>query len=138
MPRLKHDPPLPSPAQLRACENRGFLQRVELLDGRTCLARAAWYAPATDSGVVQLIELTAHPHHRRGGHASTVLGEVIAQSRALCKLKRRPLRRLWIAIEQKSQVLARAFLTKHAFHHTVTIPDLMKGQDVLVYVRSFD
>jgi ribosomal protein S18 acetylase RimI-like enzyme len=47
-------------------------------------------------------------------------------------------RRLWVAVEQRNQVIARAFLTHMGFHHTSTIRDLLSDQDVLVYVYSFD
>ena len=106
--------------------------------GRRLVGHAAWYAPATDVGVVQLVDLSIADADRRQGHASALLGEVIAQSRALCRQRGVPFRRLWVAVEQKSQVLARAFLTRHGFHHTATIPELMKKQDLLVYVKSLD
>jgi hypothetical protein len=48
------------------------------------------------------------------------------------------LRRLWVSVEQKTQVIARAFLTQHGFHHTATMKELLADQDALIYVRTFD
>jgi GNAT superfamily N-acetyltransferase len=132
--KLTHDPPLPA----RAVEGASFLQRVALLDGRRLVGAAAWYLPAGDDGAAQLVDLVVEPELRRKGHGGTLLDDAIAQARALCKLRRIPLRRLWVAVEHVRQVNARSFLTKHGFHHTSTIPDLLRKQDLLVYVRSFD
>jgi GNAT superfamily N-acetyltransferase len=133
--QFTHLPPLPRAIDARITS---FLQRIELRDGRITVGHAAWHLTDLDEGVVQLVDLTIEPKLQRRGHAGAMLNEAIAQATALCKLKRVPLRRLWVALEQKSQVLARAFLTKHGFHHTSSVPDLLRDQDLLVYVRSFD
>jgi ribosomal protein S18 acetylase RimI-like enzyme len=130
-----YTPPVPRAANGKLSS---FLQRIELREGRHVLARAAWHSIDLDDGVVQLVELNVDATHQRRGHASALLNETIAQSRALSKLARVPLRRIWVAIGQKSQVIARAFLTRHGFHHTSTVNDLLRDQDLLVYVRAFD
>ena len=131
--RFAHAPPPPAkPAA-------SFLQRIQLSDARGQLIGAAvWHLNTVDEGVVQLVELTVDPKLRRQGHAGALLDESIAQARSVCRMKRVPLRRMWVALEQKSQVLARSFLTKHGFHHTSSVTDLLRDQDLLVYVRSFD
>lgn len=133
MNRILREPSLP-----KAFSGESFLQRLEIFHGKTRLGHAVWHLSSADEGVMQLVELQVQPDHRRAGHASVLLNDAIAQARALCKLRRVPLRRMWVPVEQKSQVLARSFLTRHGFHHTSTISELMKDQDVLVYVRSFD
>jgi ribosomal protein S18 acetylase RimI-like enzyme len=135
MTRFAHDPP-PPPRTVDA--QTSFTQRVELLDGKRFVGGALWHLPAGNEGVVQLVELVVHPDLRRHGHAGALLNEVIAQAKALCRARRQPLRRVWVGVEHKTQVIARSFLTKHGFHHTATIADLLRDQDLLVYVRSFD
>jgi hypothetical protein len=131
--RLTQDPPLP-----RMAGAQPFLQRITLYDGREAIGSAVWYLPAGRDGVVQLIELTVPAARHRQGHAGTILTQVLTSAKALCALKKIPLRRVWFAIEQKTQVLGRSFLTRHGFHHTSTIPELLRKQDVLIYVKSFD
>ena len=133
--QFTHTPPLPRAIDAKLTS---FLQRIELRAGRVTLGHAAWHLVDIDEGVVQIVDLTVDPTLHRRGHAGALLNEAIAQARALCMLKRFPLRRCWVALEQKSHVRARAFLTKHGFHHTSSVPDLLRDQDLLVYVRSFD
>ena len=130
-----HTPPLPRAIDARS---NSFLQRIDLRDARHPIGHAVWHLIDLDEGVVQLVELTIDPKLRRRGHAGALLNESIAQAKAMCKLRRVPLRRLWVALGQKSQVHARAFLTRHGFHHTSSVTDLLRDQDLLVYVRSFD
>ena len=131
--RFVHTPPGPPPKPVAT-----FLQRIELRDARQLVGEAVWHLNSMDEGVVQLVELTVDAALRRKGHAGALLNEVIGQARAVCKLRRVPLRRIWVPLEQKSQVVARSFLTKHGFHHTASVTDLLRDQDLLVYVRSFD
>ena len=136
MPNFRHEPELPSSGS--AIERDGFSQTIQLRDGDKTLATALWYAPAGQQGVVQLIELTVDPSHCRHGLGSSLLREVIQQAISLHNLRKRRLRRIWVSVGQKTQVIARAFLTQHGFHHTATIKELLDHQDALVYVRTFD
>ena len=132
-PRFVHAPPPPAKPVAT------FLQRIELRDARDQrIGAAVWHLNTVDEGVVQLVELTVDPKLRRHGHAGALLNEAITQARSVCRMKRVPLRRMWVALEQKGQVLARSLLTKHGFHHTSSVTDLLRDQDLLVYVRSFD
>jgi hypothetical protein len=63
---------------------------------------------------------------------------VYAQVQAYFRARRIVPRRLWIAVEQKTQIIGRSFLTGLGFHHVATVSNLMKDQDALVYTRSFD
>jgi ribosomal protein S18 acetylase RimI-like enzyme len=136
MSTFNHDPPLP-PSFPRDTHT-GFAQSITLHEADQPLALARWHAPSGEQGVVQLVELTVDPAHRRRGLGSALLREVIQQATALHQLKHFRLRRLWISVEQKTQVIARAFLTQHGFHHTATIKELLDHQDAMVYVRTFD
>ena len=135
MPDVTFDPPLP-----RAGSNsdQPFLQRIVLFDGSGELARAAWHTTGRD-GVVQLVDLVVAPQHRRRGHGAQLLNVVVEQTRSFFRLRApQALRRIWVNVEQKNQVIARSFLTRHGFHHIATIPDVARNQDLLVYVKSFD
>jgi ribosomal protein S18 acetylase RimI-like enzyme len=133
---FKHEPPLPS--SLPRAEREGFLQTIQIPGGSDVLATACWHAPSGREGVVQLIELSVDPAQRRQGLGTALLREVMQQATALHKAKRIRLRRMWISVEQKTQVNGRAFLTKHGFHHNATITELLDDQDALLYVRTFD
>lgn len=133
MPELLHDPPLPR----KPAADEPFLQRVTLVRGGVTLGRATWLDPARD-GVVQIVELTVSAAHRRKGHGTALLNETVAQAGAICRLRGRQLRRIWVAVEQKSQVIARAFLTQRGFHHVATLEEILQKQDLLIYLRSFD
>jgi GNAT superfamily N-acetyltransferase len=131
-----HQPPIP--LSMSGDEWDGFAQTIRLSEGGKMLAIARWHASAREQGVVQLVELTVHPSHCRRGLGSALLNEVLQQAIVLHQLKKLRLRRIWVSIEQKTQVIARAFVTRHGFHHTATIKDLLDHQDALIYVRTFD
>jgi GNAT superfamily N-acetyltransferase len=135
MSDLTFDPALPTAGS--ECD-RPFLQRIALLHGNDLLAHAAWHTTG-HGGVAQLVDLFVAPEHRRQGHASRLLNAVVEQARLFFRSRAaQTLRRVWVAVEQKDQVIARSFLTRHGFHHIATIPDVSRNQDLLVYVKSFD
>jgi len=43
-----------------------------------------------------------------------------------------------MTIEQKDQIVGRAFLTKHGFHHTGSLSELYKKQELLLYTKALD
>ena len=133
MPDFAHQPLVPAVAS-----PGGFVQQITLNEGRLPVGRIVWFLPAHDDGVMQILELQVDPAHRRQGHASRLLDEAIAQARLLCKRRGIHLRRTWVAVEQKSQIIARAFLTRHGYHHTSTAANLLKNQDVLVYQKAWE
>ncbi len=115
-----------------------FIQELRLLDGDKILATARWYAPLGDDGVVQILDLFVDPLHQRTGHGSAIMRAIYDEAKTLfTHLDLKP-RRIWISIEQKSQVNGRAFLSRHGFHHVSTIKNLIRKQDALIYLRSFD
>src|SRR3954468_14250764 len=135
MPDLTFDPPLPTKATPGIS---GFLQTVTLRDRDQPIAVARWHAPAGGEGVVQLVELSVSPAQARQGHARRLLQAVVEQATKLQRGRKVALRRMWISLEQKSQVNGRAFLTGNGFHHVATVSNLLKDQDALIYSRSFD
>ncbi len=114
----------------------GFYQTVRLADGVLQLGVARWHAGG--DGVIQLLDLAVNPDHRRRGVGSSILREVVQQAAAFHELRKSKFRRVWMSVEQKSQVNGRAFLTKHGFHHTATINELLHKQDALIYVKAMD
>lgn len=131
--RFTYHPPLE-----QAKRDAGFVQRIELHDDQRRLGRALWHLPSRDDAVVQIIELQIEPTHQRIGHGSRLLNEVLRQAVLLARTRGTPLRRAWVMVEQKSQLRARAFLTRHGFHHTSTASNLLRKQDLLLYSKSFD
>jgi hypothetical protein len=43
-----------------------------------------------------------------------------------------------MTIEQKGQVIARSFLMQFGFNHVGTIAEVLKGEDLLIYLRTFN
>ena len=132
MPSFVFEPPVPT------APPTSFFQTVRILEDGQPIGSATWTVPSIDGGVLQILTLQITAGHRRQGNAKRLLIEVIRQATALCKLKKKKLRKAWMLIEQKEQVVGRSFLTGQSFHHVSTIGNLMKDQDALVYVRAFD
>jgi len=116
-----------------------FAQIIELKEGERLIARARW-ASSTQAaaGVAQVLELWVSPEARRAGHGGRLMDEVTAQARAYFKSRKSSLRRVWMAVEQKEQVVARSFLMKFTFHHVGTIRELLLDEDMLVYMRTLN
>ena len=132
MPTFAFEPPLPTIAPA------AFVQTVRITDEGAPVGTATWSIPATDNGVLQILTLEITTPHRRQGHAKRLLNEVLKQGNALCRLRKKKLRKAWMIIRQKEQVVGRSFLTGQSFHHVSTIGNLLKDEDALVYVRAFD
>jgi ribosomal protein S18 acetylase RimI-like enzyme len=109
-----------------------------LREGPAIIATAHWHSAGGLEGVAQLLDLTVLPEHRRKGHGSTLITAFIEQAAAYGPASGIPTRRLWVSVEQKTQVNARAFLTRHGFHHVATIRELLAQQDALVYLLALD
>src|SRR5438045_3539203 len=106
MPDLVIDPPAPRKV---AKGGDSFVQTIDLMDGATRIGRARWQCVSDLSqGVVQILELTVASRFRRQGHAHRLMEAVTAQAGDYFKTGGARLRRLWIAIEQKEQVIARS------------------------------
>jgi GNAT superfamily N-acetyltransferase len=131
MLQFSYNPPLPEKPSAEP-----FVQSIRLTDSGILLGQAQWHA--SSDGVAQILDLSIVPDHQRTGLGEQLLHALVTQARAFFRARRSPLRRLWVAVEQKSQVNARAFLTTHGFHHVATVQNLHKGQDTLIYTKAFD
>ena len=133
MSDFAYAPPLPSKPS-----NEGFAQTITILASGKPAGLARWHVrPGDADGVVQLLELTITSRARRG-LGRQLLAEVTKQARAYFKMRGTHLRRMWMAVEQKGQVIGRAFLTEQGFHHVATLQELMHAQDTLLYMKSLD
>ncbi|MGH7213324.1 MAG: GNAT family N-acetyltransferase [Tepidisphaeraceae bacterium] len=133
MSSFSYQPELP-----RRPRDEPFLQTIVLQDNDQPVGRATWHAPAGEQGVVQIVDLAIAPPHRRRGHGRRLFAEALRQAIEFSRRRDVPLRRVWLGIEQKSQIIARAFLTEQGLHHVATVPNLLRNQDALIYVKSLD
>ncbi|HYE19331.1 MAG TPA: GNAT family N-acetyltransferase [Tepidisphaeraceae bacterium] len=116
-----------------------FVQTIELRDGDRLLARAKWSSnPDTAVGVAQLLELWVAPESRRQGNGRRLMEELTRQAVGYYKARKSRLRRVWAAIAQKRDVIARSFLMRYTFHHVGTVKELLRDEDMLVYMRTMD
>jgi GNAT superfamily N-acetyltransferase len=127
------DPPVPP-----KIADRLFTQTILLKDENRALGRAVWSATAPTQGVVQILEFWIDPSFRRRGNGRRMMRGLIEQARILHNIRKEPLRRLWVGVGHKTQVIGRSFLTSDGFHHISTTSGLMLNEDQLIYVKSLD
>lgn len=129
---ISFDPPLS-----KAAPPGPFMQALHLSEGAEPVGAARWHCPSVHQGIIQILELGVNPAYRRRGHAGRLVKEVFAQARAHHRNSGARLRRAWLVVEQKEQVIARAFLSKHGFHHVATMKDMLADGDLLIYTLAF-
>jgi GNAT superfamily N-acetyltransferase len=129
MMELAYDPPLDQ------IGDSPLVQTIRLMDDGKPAGRACWHCSAP--GIVQILELEIPPDRQRKGLGAQLLESIIAQAQSHCRKRRQPIRQVWMAVRQKSQVLGRAFLTDHGFHHVGTLPKLLPAEDLLIYLKSY-
>ena len=115
-----------------------FIQSLHLGPPKAPLGFARWHSASSMQGVAQILDFLIDPPHRRQGHGRALMQHLITQCAKYGKLRQTPLRRLWIAVAQKDHIHARAFLISQGFHHVVSLGNLLREQDALVYMRTFD
>jgi GNAT superfamily N-acetyltransferase len=116
-----------------------FVQTIRLTRDREVIGQARWHCAVDPAqGIAQLLELTIAPPHRRQEFGRRLMEAVTAQASQFFKSRQSRLRRVWISIEQEQQVIGRSFLMQFGFHHVGTVQELLKGEDLLIYMRTFD
>jgi ribosomal protein S18 acetylase RimI-like enzyme len=126
------------PARSKGVDS-SFLQSVRMVDGDDLIAHARWQAASDPAhGVAQLLELWVSPARRRQGYGRKLMDAVTAQAVEHFRSRKSPLRRMWMAVEQKQQVIGRSFLMQFGFNHVGTVSELLKDEDLLVYMRTFN
>jgi ribosomal protein S18 acetylase RimI-like enzyme len=125
------------PARSKGVES--FLQSVRMMDGEELIAQARWQTSSDPAqGVAQLLDLWVSPTHRRAGNGRKMMDAVVAQATEHFRSRKSHLRRLWMAVEQKRQVIGRSFLMQFGFNHVGTVSELLKDEDLLIYMRTFN
>ena len=115
-----------------------MLQTIRLSEGKLEMGVCRWHAVGVATGVAQILDLTVHLPHRRQGFGRKLMSCAVDQMLAWHRGHQRPLRRVWGAVRQKEQVVARAFMLLHGFNHIGSVHDLFTDEDALIYVRTFD
>lgn len=115
-----------------------FAQEIELLAGEKVIARTLWFAPKSEDGVAQVLDLQVFPAYQRQGHGSLLMKAVYEQVKDFFARTTIKPRRVWLSVEQKQHINARAFLSRHGFHHVSSIENLHRKQDALIYLKAFD
>ena len=108
-------------------------QKIELFDGSKRIGHALWYSSGTIDGHVQILELEIIPALQRQGYGSRLLRIVRDEASRFLVRSNAQLRRITIEVPHKTQVIGRAFLTKHGFHHVETLHQVLIKQDLLIY-----
>ena len=66
------------------------------------------------------------------------MAQLLLQARLLGKLRKIKVRRVWIGVGHKTQVVGRSFLTGEGFHHVGSTGGLLHDEDQLIYVKALD
>ncbi len=112
------------------------VRTARLSDDDRTIGRATWVVTDAGEGLVQLLSITVEPADQRRGFGRRLIQGVYDQARA--QLAPAPLRRVWVSTGNKVHVIARAFLTGEGYHHVGSNGGIYRGQDLLIYVKSFD
>jgi ribosomal protein S18 acetylase RimI-like enzyme len=131
MPDFTFDPPTAAAPNL--------LQTVRMSEAEHALGAARWHVAADPSeGIVQVLDFAIEPPYRRRGHGKRLLAALVEQWGAYHRAREIPLRSAWLTLGHKRHVIARAFFMSQGFTHVATIKDLLRDEDALVYVRTFN
>lgn len=115
-----------------------LVQTIELTDeAGHVVASAMWFTQGTD-GYVQLLDIRVDERLRRRRVGSRLFELLRKETSIFFKSRGGKLRRITADVEQKSQVVARAFLTEMGFHHVGTITNALKKQDVVIYLLALE
>lgn len=114
-----------------------FIQTIELFDGEKSIASASWFTTAND-GVVQLLDIRVLPELQRKGVATSLFRQLQREADRFLRARGTYLRRVICNTEQKSHIVARAWLTKLGFHHVQTISNSLRNEDILIYLLGCD
>lgn len=103
------------------------------------VATLTYHLSEAAHAVQQILHVEVKANHRRRGHATRLLNAAILDAQTLLRLQPDParLRRVFAATAHKSHIPFRAVLTGLGFHHASTVPGLWKGEDLLIYIKSY-
>lgn len=111
--------------------------RVTLfVDGRA-VGRCGWHLLSEKDGAVHVLWFEVAAEVGRRGHGTALFKEMVKRANEHLASRGGRLRRVTCALEQKAQVVARAFATRCGFHHTATVGNVLRDQDLMVYTVSY-
>lgn len=115
-----------------------YVRSLELRDGSNRIAVVTWMNSMNADGVMKLLHIEVADESRRMGHGSAVFREAVQLTREELQKAGFKLRRVIAETEQKSQIVARSWLTHLGFHHVTTVKNVHVDQDLLVYLMGCD
>ena len=115
-----------------------FGQRIDLLLDGQLGGTVQWFAPRSAGGIVQILDLLVDTPRRRQGFGTALLRKAYAEATTVFTAAGVKPRRVWVCLEQKRDVVARAFFTKHGYQHVSTLAAMLTNEDGMVYQRTFD
>lgn len=116
-----------------------LLQTIRMAEAGRSIGLTRWHSPAdSGDGVVQILDFVIEPPHRRQGYGKRLLAATVQQWIAYQRARQLPLRSAWLVLGHKRHVIARAFFMSQGFTHVATIRDVLREEDGLVYVRTFN
>jgi GNAT superfamily N-acetyltransferase len=110
---------------------------IRLVEGNLVLAAAQVFVQA-GSPSAQLLDVEVHADHRRKGVGTQLVTAIRDQLRKLGNARGEPVRVLWCVLGQKRHIVARAFLTRQGFQHVASPAQVLRSDDAMVYLCSFD
>lgn len=119
-------------------DDRPFVQLVRMVDDGVPIAHGYWHGSPTRLGAIQIVDLYVEKSYRRKGMGRLMLKAILEQATEYHRRQRRTLRQIWFPIAQKSEIVARAFLAEHNFHHVATVSEVLRDEDILIFKRSLD
>jgi len=102
------------------------------------VGKLIWFAPAPGHGVVHVLHCHIDPAHQRRRHGTELFRQMQNQASQFFKSHGFRTRRIVVTVDQKSQINARAWLSKLGFHHIQTLQNISPGEDALVYLLGQD
>ena len=130
--------PTPAKAKPPSLNASPLLQTLTETDGKRTVGVLTWHVANPSEGVMQVLDVRVDGEFARQGIGSRLLNQAITNAAADCRSRGGKLRRVFVALAHEEQILARAFFTRHGFHHVHTLKDLLRSQDLLTYVKSYD
>lgn len=132
-------PPTAPPVSIRhsGTDTLPAYRLIELhtADG-TRVGHLSYHLSAEPHLLLQLLDIHVHPAHRRLGLGQRLFDLALSDARTLIGPDHK-LRRCFTLVPHKAALQYRALLTRLGFHHTSTITGLCKGEDLLMYTKSY-
>ena len=137
-PKTKHPGTKPAVVPTGPHASEEMFHAIEISQGKGRVAHLLWSPGGlAEEGCCQILDMQVAEPVRRQGLGSRLMEQCVSDARAWFDGRGMKLRSLWIAVGHKSSIEARAFLTRHGFHHKGTLSGLTRGQDVVVYIKSY-